>query len=46
MNKFKTQIPCQKETLVNYFQLVILLEVIPMCNEKPEIQAPELLRSN
>ena len=20
MNKFKTQIPCQKETLVNYFQ--------------------------
>ena len=24
----------------------ILLEVIPMCNEKLEIQAPELLRSN
>ena len=26
--------------------LEILLEVIPMCNEKLEIQAPELLRSN
>ena len=25
---------------------MILLEVISMCNEKPKIQAPELLRSN
>ena len=26
--------------------LAMLLEVIPMCNEKPEIQASELLSSN
>lgn len=46
MNKFKTQIPCQKENLVNCFQLNDIIRVIPMCNEKLEIQAPELLHSN
>ena len=46
MNKFKPKFHARRRPLRIAPNSAILLEVIPMCNEKPEIQASELLRSN